>query len=302
VNGSNVTEATGSADTVMVAVCVAGVACPGELAVTVSVVVPAVTPDTTPLVLTVAIAGSAVLQLIVRPVAESGVVPEKSEAETVVWPLLGTVTGEGVSTTLVTGAYVTLTVLVPAGDEPPTPAPLAVAVIVTGVPLGVGAIAVTTPLCETAAKVLSLDDQTIVRPTSGVPVPSSAVAVSVVDPPSTTDALEGVTTTEATGIAETETLAAPEMPSIVAEMVAVPTPTAVTRPLFVPTVAIVALLVDHTVVRPVSTLPIESRGVAVSCTVPPMLSDAVGGVTVTDATGTSETLTVAIPDTPSTVA
>jgi len=54
-------------------------------------------------------------------------------------------------------------------------------------------------------------------------------------------------------------------PSLVAVMVAEPAPAAVTRPLPV-TVAIDELLLVHATTRPVSTPPIESWGVAFSCT------------------------------------
>jgi hypothetical protein len=52
-------------------------------------------------------------------------------------------------------------------------------------------------------------------------------------------------------------------------IVALPTVTAVTNPLPL-TVATAAALVAQVTVRPVSALPAESRGVAVSCTVCPM--------------------------------
>jgi hypothetical protein len=94
----------------------------------------------------------------------------------------------------------------------------------------------------------------------------------------------GVTATEATGWV-TVTVAVPLFPSLVAVMVAVPAATPVTNPLPF-TVAIVALLLAHVIVRPVSVFPAESFGVAVSCVVAPTPTVAVAGLTVTDATGT----------------
>ena len=54
--------------------------------------------------------------------------------------------------------------------------------------------------------------------------------------------------------------------------------------------------------RPVSPLPAESRGVAVSCTVPATTTLAAAGVTLTAATGTGSTVTVAVSDRPVAVA
>jgi len=87
---------------------------------------------------------------------------------------------------------------------------------------------------------------------------------------------------------------APLCPSLVAVIVAVPTAGAVTRPpLF--TVATVGLLLAHVITRPLKGLPLASRGVAVSCTVCPTVTVAVGGLTVTDATGTLVDVMAAVP-------
>src|SRR5512146_338508 len=83
--------------------------------------------------------------------------------------------------------------------------------------------------------------------------------------------------------AETLTEADPDLPSDVAVIVAVPAPVAVTRPL-VSTVATAVSLVDHVTMRSVSTLPFASLVVAVNCCVPPTMSDAADGETVTVAT------------------
>src|SRR5436189_48502 len=77
--------------------------------------------------------------------------------------------------------------------------------------------------------------------------------------------------------------------------------TPVTSP-FAETVATAPSLVAHVTARPASGLPFASFGVAVSCAVWPTarLDDA--GLTVTDATGTMVTVTVAVPLFPSLVA
>src|SRR2546425_11085648 len=111
----------------------------------------------------------------------------------------------------------------------------------------------------------------------------------------------GLTATDATGTFVTVTVAEPLLPSLVAVIVAEPAATPVTRPLPL-TVATAALLVAHVTVRPFSTPPPASLGVAVSCTVWPTRTLADAGLTVTDATGTFVTVTVAEPLLPSLVA
>jgi hypothetical protein len=66
--------------------------------------------------------------------------------------------------------------------------------------------------------------------------------------------------------------------------------------------AILESLDVHVIARPVSTLPVESLLVAVSWTVAPARMLAVAGLTVTDATGTRATATLAVPLLPSLVA
>jgi hypothetical protein len=78
--------------------------------------------------------------------------------------------------------------------------------------------------------------------------------------------------------------AVPIVPSLAALIVTVPAAIAVTNPFT--TLAFVASLVDHVTVRPVSAVPLASRGVAVNCVVAPIASSAADGVTATDATAT----------------
>ncbi len=84
-------------------------------------------------------------------------------------------------------------------------------------------------------------------------------------------------------------------------MVTDPAVTPVTSPLPL-TVAMLLLLDDQLMARPVNGLPLASRGVAVSCTVPVIAMFAALGDTVTEATGARETFTVAVPLWPSLVA
>src|SRR5207253_7117292 len=90
-------------------------------------------------------------------------------------------------------------------------------------------------------------------------------------------------------------------PSLVAVIVAVPTPEAVTNPVAL-TVATEPLSLDQVTVRPVRTLPFASFGVAVSCEVCPVCRLIDAGLTVTVATGVFETVTLAVPLFPSLVA
>src|SRR5439155_20123421 len=71
-----------------------------------------------------------------------------------------------------------------------------------------------------------------------------------------------------------------------------------TRPRADP-VASAAFELVHVTARPVSTFPTASLWVAVSCVVAPTNTVAVAGLTVTDATGTLDTVTAAVPLCPS---
>jgi hypothetical protein len=82
----------------------------------------------------------------------------------------------------------------------------------------------------------------------------------------------------------------PVWPPLEAEIVAVPTVIAVTTPVD-ETVATFGLPELHVTVRPPRTLPTESLSVAVSCTVFPVVTLAVEGDTVTDATDAGEAAT-----------
>lgn len=80
----------------------------------------------------------------------------------------------------------------------------------------------------------------------------------------------------------------PATPSIIARIVAVPEPRAVTKPM-ADTVARVVSLDDHVTKRPASTMPVASRGTALSISVAPSSSVAAAGVTTTVAGGAGTT-------------
>jgi hypothetical protein len=154
--------------------------------------------------------------------------------------------------------------------------------------------AVTNPVALTVATEPLLLDQVTGRPVSTLPFASLGAAVSCTVCPTLKLAVVGLTVTDATGILETVTLAVPLFPSLVAVMVAVPAPAAVTNPVPL-TVATEALSVDQVTARPVNELPLASLGVAVSCAVCPTIRLAVAGLTVTDATGTVGTIFARLP-------
>src|SRR5438445_6055168 len=95
------------------------------------------------------------------------------------------------------------------------------------------------------------------------------------------------------GSAVTVIAAVPFRLSLVAVMVTAPTTRPATSPLPF-TVATAALLVAQVTLRPVSTLPAASLGVAVSGRVAPTARLALAGLTVTVATGAFVTVAVAV--------
>jgi hypothetical protein len=151
-----------------------------------------------------------------------------------------------------------------------------------------------------AIRLLELD-QVIVRPLNVFPALSLATAASCWVPPIGTLADAGLTVTDATGTTITVIADVPLCPSDVAVTVAEPAVLAVTRPVVL-TVATAALPLDHVMTRPDKGLPPASFGVAVSRTVWPTPRVADAGLTVTEATGTLETVTLAVPLCPSLVA
>src|SRR2546425_57007 len=160
---------------------------------------------------------------------------------------------------------------------------------------------VTSPLPLTVATAVLLLAHVTVRPVSGAPLASFGVAVSCTACPTWTLGAGGPTVTDATGRCTTVMAALPLCPSLVAGIVAEPDTTPLTSPLPL-TLATAGLLDAHVTERPVSGLPLPSFGVAVSCSVAPSFTFAVGGLTVTDATGTLDTVIAAVALLPSLVA
>src|SRR5262245_25213624 len=100
----------------------------------------------------------------------------------------------------------------------------------------------------------------------------------------------GATTTVATGIGVTVTVAFPVFPSLVAVIVADPGVTPVTSPVF-DTVATAGLPDVNVIGRPLSTLPSASVTCALSCVVCPTTTLACPGDMITALTGFGLTAT-----------
>src|SRR5436309_3385268 len=196
----------------------------------------------------------------------------------------------GVTATEATGTSVTVTAALPALSS-------LVAVIVAEP----AALLVTRPLGLTVATAVLLLAHVTVRPVSALPAESFGVAVSCTVCPTVRLAVAGATATVATGTDVTVIAAVLLLLSLVALIVAEPAATLVTRPLGLTRATVVSLL-PHVTVRPVKVAPAESFGVALSCTVCPTRMLAVTGETATEATGTSVTVTAALPAFPSLVA
>jgi hypothetical protein len=278
-----VTDETGIGVTVTLAVAILPsltammVATPGEPA------------ETSPIEETVATFGAFVFQSIARPVrtlwwASSSVAVSCCVAN---WT---TVILGGLRVTVATGAGVIVIVALPLF-------PSLVAVMLA-VPT---ATAVTTPSAETVATAGLRELHVTARPLSVAPLASSVVAAAWPVPTAVMEFGVRLTFTEATGTTVTVIEVVAVFPSLVAVMVAVPTDTAVTRPVVL-TVAAPVLLELHVTARPVSALPLASLVSAASCWVAPVTMLADKGVMVTDATGTAETVIVALPLFPSLVA
>jgi hypothetical protein len=159
------------------------------------------------------------------------------------------------------------------------------------------------PFALTVRTAVLLETQVTVRPVSGLPFASRVVAVSCCVPPTIIGVAGVEIVTEATGAGDTLTEEVPTFPSLVAVIVVVPAPIAVTRP-FPSTAAAAVLLELHVTVRPVSMLPFASLVSAVSCCVGviPTTRLTVAGVTVTVATGAAVTVRGALPVFPSLIA
>src|SRR6266576_175414 len=127
------------------------------------------------------------------------------------------------------------------------------------------AMPVTSPLLLTVAAAVLLLDHVTARPDNVLPLASLGVAVSCTVLPAGTLAEAGETATEATATSVTVIVAVPVCPSLVAVIVADPGARPVTLPLTSAT-ATEVLLLDQTIARPISALPLASFGVALRWT------------------------------------
>jgi hypothetical protein len=127
---------------------------------------------------------------------------------------------------------------------------------------------VTSPPELTVAMPVLVLSHAVGRPINTVPPSDRAVAVSCRVPPTNKEAVSGATVTVATGTAETDTVALPTRPSLVADIVVLPGLIAVTRPPEL-TLAITVSELDHVIVRPGRSVPSSDLAVALSCEVAP---------------------------------
>src|SRR3989440_2218266 len=191
--------------------------------VAVIVAEPAPRPVTSPLPLTGAIVVSSLAQVTALPdsglpFASLGVALSCTVCPT------GTLADDGVTVTEATGTGTLVTIMV---AVPLFPSLVAV-IVAEPAPRPV-----TSPLPLTRAIVVSSLAQVTALPDSGLPFASLGVALSCTVCPTGTLADDGVTVTEATGTGALVTVmvAVPLFPSLVAVIVAVPAPLAVTSPL-----------------------------------------------------------------------
>ncbi len=164
---------------------------------------------------------------------------------------------------------------------------------------------VATPLASPPPLTVATDEfelpHVTVRPVKALPFASLGVATNCTVWPTDTLADAGLTLTEATGMIVTVIVAGPALPSLVAVMVAEPAATPLTSPLPL-TVATDEFELPHVTVRPVRAIPFPSWGVATNCSVWPTNTLPDAGLTLTEATGTLVTVTLAVPVLPSLVA
>src|SRR5438093_1020980 len=220
------------------------------------VAVPAALPVTSPVEDTPATPQALDTQTTDRP---ESTLPAESFSVAVSWTVCptGRLAEAGLMLTEATGTRFTVTAAVPFF-------PSLVAVMVTAP----GATPFTSPVADTVATAEALDTQVTARPESTLPAESFSVAASCTVAPTSTTAVAGLITTDATGTLATLIAADALFPSLVAVIVADPAATPVTSPL-ADTVAIAGLELVQVTARPASTFPAASFGVAVSCVVAP---------------------------------
>jgi hypothetical protein len=194
--------------------------------------------------------------------------------------------------TVATGAWVTVTVALP--DFP------SLVAVMLAVPTAIPA---TTPDALTVATAGLLELQVIDRPVRIFPLASFVVAVACVVPTAVIELAARPTVTVATGAVVTVIEDVPVFPSLVAVIVVLPAPAAVTSPL-ASTVAAALLEELQVMVRPLRMLLFASLVTAVNCCVGEMPSTRAAdpGFTVTVATGADVTVSNELSVLPSAVA
>ena len=255
-------------------------------AVAVTVAEPAFLLVTSPVVETVTTDESELDQVTVMPVSTLPFASLRVTTNCLVCPTIRT-TKDWLIVTDATGILATVMVVVPVF-------PSAVAVIVAE-PV---AMPVTSPVAETVTADGFELDQVTVMPVSTLPFASLRVATSCLVPSVIIVADWGLTLTDATATLATVIRAVPVFPLDVAVIVADPGANPVTNPV-AETVTADGLELDQATVWPVSTVPFASLMVAASCLACPVANVAACGLTVTDATVISATVTRTVPVIPS---
>jgi len=155
--------------------------------------------------------------------------------------------------------------------------------------------AVTFPVDFGDATCTSDDVHVTVLFVTGLPSASSTVAVSCTTCPAVALELEGLMVIDAIAGGVTVTADEPVFPPLEASIVVLPTPTAVTAPVFASTLATAGFLDDQEMLGFDTVLPVASTTVALSAPVCPCASDSVDGLTVTDCTGAAVTVMADVP-------
>jgi hypothetical protein len=259
---------------------------------------------------------SLVAVIVVVPVASAATTPLLETVATAPF-VVAHVTGRSVTTAPFASRTVAMSVVVcPTASEAvggstvtvPTPGIVTVAVTTAVFPSLLatmfappGATPVMTPDVETVATPGLCEVNVTNRPVNTNPSGSLSVTFNATVCCTITVGVVGEISTLATGAGFTTTPAAPDWPSLVAVIAAVPGATAVTTP-DCETVATAVLLELQTITRFDTIAPVSSRTVAVSCTLPRGISVLLVGATETLATLKVDTVSVALPVLPSTVA
>jgi len=249
--------------------------------------VPTATAVTTPCASTVATEVLLELHVMERPVKTLLLA---SRVVALAWDVPTAVIELGAKLTVTDATGTGFTVIVGVGAEDTD----SLVAVIVAVPTARAVTVAGFPLALTLNTVGLLETHVTVRPVRTLFFASFVVAVSCWVLPTFTGVVGVETVTEATGAGVTVSGALPDFPSLIATMFAAPTATAVTTP-WASTVATDVLLELHAIARPVRTLLLASRVVALACDVPTAVIELGDKLTVTVATGTGLTVSVALP-------